>query len=96
MTDLVTMHTHSTFCGHAKDPLSAVVDAAAQAGRGQDLRDAVGRGRGGHADDAVAFERSIADHVGQYVIGNVEVARYRIVHGIPFTARGCRARQKTC
>lgn len=61
-----------------------------------DLRDAVGGVRGGHAHDAVALERCIADHVGQYVIGNVEVARYRIVHGIPFTARGCRARQKTC
>lgn len=32
MTDLVTMHTHSTFCGHAKDALSDVVDAAREAG----------------------------------------------------------------
>ena len=32
MTELVTMHTHSTFCGHAKDSLSAMVDAAEAAG----------------------------------------------------------------
>ena len=32
MTDLITLHTHSTFCGHAKDPLSAMVDAASRAG----------------------------------------------------------------
>lgn len=28
----ITMHTHSTFCGHAKDSLSAMVDAAWEAG----------------------------------------------------------------
>ena len=32
MTDLITLHTHSTFCGHAKDPLGAMVDAASRAG----------------------------------------------------------------
>lgn len=32
MTDLVTLHTHSTFCGHALDDLSAMTDAAAAAG----------------------------------------------------------------
>ena len=32
MTDLITLHTHSTFCGHAKDPLAAMVDAASRAG----------------------------------------------------------------
>lgn len=32
MTDLITLHTHSTFCGHAKDPLDAMVDAASRAG----------------------------------------------------------------
>ena len=32
MTALITMHTHSAFCGHAKDPLSAMVDAAEREG----------------------------------------------------------------
>ena len=32
MTDLITLHTHSTFCGHAKDPLDAMVDAASRVG----------------------------------------------------------------
>ena len=30
VTDLITLHTHSTFCGHAKDSLSAMVDAASR------------------------------------------------------------------
>ncbi len=29
--ELITLHTHSDFCGHAKDSLAAMVDAAAQA-----------------------------------------------------------------
>ncbi|MFR4999906.1 MAG: histidinol-phosphatase [Slackia sp.] len=32
MTALIAMHTHSAFCGHAKDPLSAMVDAAEREG----------------------------------------------------------------
>lgn len=32
MTELITMHTHSTFCGHAQDSLSAMVAAAEAAG----------------------------------------------------------------
>ena len=32
MTELITMHTHSTFCNHAKDPLADMVQAAVDAG----------------------------------------------------------------
>lgn len=32
MTELITMHTHSTFCNHAKDPLGDMVQAAVDAG----------------------------------------------------------------
>ncbi|MDO4443381.1 MAG: histidinol-phosphatase [Slackia sp.] len=32
MTPLVTMHTHSSFCGHAKDALPTMVEAAVSAG----------------------------------------------------------------
>lgn len=32
MTDLITLHTHSSFCGHAKDSLEAMVEAASRAG----------------------------------------------------------------
>ncbi len=32
MTELITMHTHSTFCNHAKDPLDGMVQAAVDAG----------------------------------------------------------------
>ena len=32
MTRLITMHTHSSFCNHATDPLPAMVDAARAAG----------------------------------------------------------------
>lgn len=32
MTELITMHTHSTFCGHAHDSLESMVEAAVRAG----------------------------------------------------------------
>ena len=32
MTELITMHTHSTFCNHAKDTLGDMVQAAVDAG----------------------------------------------------------------
>ena len=32
MTELITMHTHSTFCNHAKDSLGDMVQAAVDAG----------------------------------------------------------------
>ncbi len=32
MTELITMHTHSTFCGHAKDSLADMAKAAEHAG----------------------------------------------------------------
>lgn len=32
MTELITMHTHSTFCNHAKDPLDDMVQAAVDVG----------------------------------------------------------------
>ena len=61
--------------------------AAAQARGGQDLRDAVDGVRSRHADDAVAFESRVADHVGQNVVGNMQVARNRCAHDAPFATR---------
>ena len=50
------------------------LDAAAEAVRRQQRRDAVlQRGRG-HPDDAVAFHRGLAGDVGDYVIGDMQVA----------------------
>ena len=38
MTELITMHTHSTFCNHAKDPLGDMVQAAVDAGAAEARR----------------------------------------------------------
>ena len=77
LDDDVQRHVHAGVGGGDRH-------AAAQAAGGQDLGDPVGSGRCGHADDAVALERGVADHVGQDIVGNVEVAGNGIVHGVPF------------
>ena len=43
-------------------------DATTQAGSGQELGDAVRKGRGGHTNDTVALQRGISSHVGNNVI----------------------------
>ena len=77
LDDDVQRHVHAGVGGGDRH-------AAAQAAGGQDLGDPVGSGRCGHADDAVALERGVADHVGQDIVGNMEVAGNGIVHGVPF------------
>lgn len=54
--------------------------AAAQARSRQDLGDAVGRRRGRHPHDAVALERGVAHHVGEHVVGHVQIARDLCTH----------------
>ena len=58
--------------------------AAAQTRRRQDLGNAVGGVRGGHAHDAIAFERGMTDHVGQHVVGHMKLSRNRSAHEFSF------------